>query len=286
MWLRQAATADVRKTSAGHFFAITNQTMSTATSYGTILVHYNIKYSTPTSKDLSYASQWAQSNQTIASGGSGLNLSTANRLQPYSNTVVSMDSDSMVMAKAFPVLSTSQVLVLNHAFTTPAPTFVQASVVIFGTMSGLPSNIFLYALGGVIQAENIGYVVDAVSLSATAFHATYTFFIPPGSPPDSAQLCFEATASVTGPFAWILWTLQSQLFQNDFAPEPLSHTFKQRMKWCREHQISDEKQITDHEVDGDTVSVASVSFQRTRLQDLVFDEKQDRFIPKKSSSMK
>jgi len=292
LWCRQTASTDVRKTSAGHFFAVSNAALNADDTpvLGTLLVRYNIQFSQSCAKEVSYNAQFT---------GSAINFGTSNAhvpfgsyssegkteckpVQPLSNTVVPYLADTMV-SSAF-AGDVNGTLVLNHGFVTPCATFVQIHCYAAGAQDADPS--ISYYLGGVLQAQGYTVQVDSTCHDATDSIGVWTVFIPGGTPPDSAQVTITLNYTAAATYAVNVWTLESQLFEGDFTTTFSTLNYKQVMQQSRRLLATGQKQIADHEVDDDTVSVASRSSMKTRMQDLDWDEKQGRFLPKKASSMK
>jgi hypothetical protein len=217
-WLRQAANADVRKVSAGHLFVVTQNALTTDDVLGLFVLHYKLRFSGPTSKELNYNSFWTAVQDETMDSNYSLIFNNTNRKKPFSGTVLGYSMDTMAAANPTSLTDT-KVLVLNHAYTTPLGSFVQVNASCDNAKTTLTLN---YYIGGTLQADGGTYITDFnVVNAAGGAGASWTVFIPAGTPPDAAVITVTHTAlASTDPgFATTsVWTLPSTLFEGDFIP--------------------------------------------------------------------
>lgn len=218
MWLRSASQTDIRTVNLANFYVIANQklyALDAATHtipYGELICRYKIKFSTRTSKEINYASQYTNDVDSFA-GANGFPIGATNTKasNPLSQTVVPYVSDSMAAGPASILPAT--LLVLNHKFTTPKAAFVQVHLAANATST------FTFGCSYFIGGTNVttSYSMNDVQATSTAFFgiSVWTFFIPAGTPADFAQVQFYTVAAATVT-DFNMWTLESCLFAGDF----------------------------------------------------------------------
>jgi hypothetical protein len=226
MWLRQAAGADVRKTSGGHAYFVTNMDIlvddTTTFPRGQLLVHYSVKYHIPTAKENTYSSQFNMTAIPVSATSSQSYICSfhdaSDRAEPYSQNVVISTVAPFVPA----VPPATAWISLNHGNVTPNATFLLLDFEITltgGTGGALDSIAHTLFLNGSDVSNVCGTVVHGV-ITATHITQTLSILIPPGTPADGMQLQIvffahvtSGTAEVDGNFRF----LKSTLFNGDFS---------------------------------------------------------------------
>jgi hypothetical protein len=232
-WLRQQPGTDIRKVVAGNVFWFTNMAMAVAPyplPLGELIVHYNLTYSMPTAKELSYTSAYSAGGQSFGTSATLIDWSLGEQEEPFSAVVLPYISDTMV-APVPPGLLAQNVLVMNHGSVTPRGTFVQMQIYITG--SNLSTVAINYYIGGILSNGLRNFdmgITNGGSSQGGAY--VYTFYIPPNTPTDAAQVTISATCTIATTMTWAVWTLESTLFEGDFAP-PGDAPFKLPMRFTR-----------------------------------------------------
>lgn len=207
-WCRNASNADIRKTSGGHVLFSTNINLAGSEDLGEIFIDFNITLHTPCAKEISYLWQQSatQSNSTTGSGvalgltGAGVSSIVTG---VGSSTVVPYNSDLM-SSPPFSVSSTSEILVLNHKFTTPSGVFVKVDL-FCSNVTG-PFGLYYYLGGTNVTTPFTAQVFNVTNESTHAGAGSWVVFVPANSPPDSAQIQVVATPFSAAPLPYALST--------------------------------------------------------------------------------
>jgi len=132
-------------------------------------------------------------------------------------------------------LSPTTTLVMNHGYVTPRGTFHQVNARVSNTDTATFTDGFTltYMLGGIDVSAAFSSIDFNVRSSADLV-ASWTLFIPSGSPADSDQIYIAFIGNVAGDVDFDVWTLPSTLFQDDFTFESMPRYGRPLMKQLRE----------------------------------------------------
>jgi len=220
LWCRQASGADVRKTSGGHVFCIntTRPTYMGTTCLGTWVVEYDIQFFEPCSNERIVATELTVS-QSVSAGTNFVRW--LHPADPISNIVVPAD-----VAGVNPLVGLGYdartVLILNHSFVTPMPTYLQltGSFVIAATTISSAPNLLIYN-NTTQTSAGINYSVDFNGATTTACFFSFSVFIPSNTPVDTFSLVVTAPIVGAGSLNGFIFCLPSVFFSTDWVPGPL-----------------------------------------------------------------